>query len=364
LGDAGVDAVMTNNLYRRTNNLLVAAFDHRGIVIRVWTHVFGLWSYYFFIPLLPLAYAAVLFLIGDLRWEHIVVALASVVFGFGNKSSKALFQLILPGILIAWGDDAIRYLRPFFVTSQRVLGCSIRNVELRVFSIAPNETLSDYFAVHHTPVVDILAAIPYGIFWMVPIVYVLWLYYADRARLSYYLWSLLFAQIVAWLVWLTFPVAPPWYIREYGCTIDTNVLPSAGALLRVDHLLHTDYFQDFYSRGATTFGALPSMHCVFPMIGLLTAWRSITWTTRPFHLLYAGSMLLASVYLDHHWLLDGLSGWLLCLVAVVAAHYFLRWLSNVSTIAPHSVGPTFSSGRRIQWNGSLSNPRQSSERPS
>ena len=51
--------------------------------------------------------------------------------------------------------------------------------------------------------------------------------------------------------------------------MDASSPPSAAALLRVDHLLGISYFQDFYGRGMTTFGAFPSMHCAFPMVGLL-----------------------------------------------------------------------------------------------
>jgi membrane-associated phospholipid phosphatase len=100
--------------------------------------------------------------------------------------------------------------------------------------------------------------------------------------------------------------------------MDASSPPSAAGLLRVDHLLGISYFQDFYSRGMTTFGAFPSMHCAFPMVGLLTAWRVAGWKTRPLHLLYAGSMLMASVYLDHHWLVDGMFGWLISIVGVVS----------------------------------------------
>jgi len=309
-------------LDRRAVPLSEAANDS-GFSTRAWTHVCDLWGRYWIIPLLPAVYSVVLFVIGDLRWEHVVISLTVAALGFATKATKAFFILTLPFLLMAWGDDAIRYLVPKFVTSDRVLGCSLRNAELALFSVGPNQTLPDYFALHHAPVFDVLAAIPYGIFWMIPMGYACWLFYADQPRLSYYLWSLLLAQFVAWFMWLAFPAAPPWYIQAHGCIIDASAPPTAAALLRVDHLLGIDYFQSFYSRGMTTFGALPSMHCAFPMIGLLTAWRAASWNTRPLHLLYAGSMIIASVYLDHHWLLDGLLGWLISAAAVIMVGAFL-----------------------------------------
>jgi membrane-associated phospholipid phosphatase len=67
------------------------------------------------------------------------------------------------------------------------------------------------------------------------------------------------------------------------------------------------------------FGAMPSMHCAYPTLGLLTAWRHTTWRTRPLHLFYVFWMAGAALYLDHHWILDVLGGWLVAIVAVVAA---------------------------------------------
>jgi inositol phosphorylceramide synthase catalytic subunit len=291
----------------------------------------GLWGFFWFVPLLPAIYTAILFYLDVARPEHVVVSVIVASLGYATSTTSSMVLLMFPGVIVAWGDDAIRYLRPIFVTQQRILGCSARNIELLLFGIAPDETLSDYFASHHSSLFDVLAAIPYGIFWLILISYGCWLWYADTARLSYFLWSLLAAQLIAWIFWLALPVAPPWYINQYGCVIDANAPPSAAALLRVDHLLGIHYFQDFYGRGATTFGAMPSMHCVFPMIGLLTAWRAIGWTTRPFHLVYAISMITASVYLEHHWLIDGVVGWIVSAFSVFLVYRTFCWLARDTT---------------------------------
>ena len=304
---------------------------------RPWSHVSDLWGRYWIIPLLPAAYTVVMFAIGDLRPEHIAISIASAALGFGTESTTALFVSLLPGLLLLWGSDAIRYLRPIFVTHNRILGCSMRRAELMWFSVSPNQTLQDYFAVHHSSFVDVMAAIPYGSFWIIIVGYACWLYRTDKRRLSHYLWALLLAQTIAFVIWLAFPAAPPWYIRSHGCVIDDSTVPNAAALLRVDYLFGIHYFQDFYSRATTTFGALPSMHCAFPMVGLLTAWRAIGWKTRPLHLLFAGSMIFASVYLDHHWLFDGLLGWLISAVSVVVVGAILSGRIRTSGLLPHGL---------------------------
>jgi len=62
------------------------------------------------------------------------------------------------------------------------------------------------------------------------------------------------------------------------------------------------------------------MHCAYPVLGLLTAWHAASWRTRPIHVLYAATMFVGAIYLDHHWVWDGLAGVALAVVAV--------WLSG------------------------------------
>ena len=112
-------------------------------------------------------------------------------------------------------------------------------------------------------------------------------------------------------------------MRAAGCSIDLNAQPSAAALLRVDALFGMDYFQRFYSRAASVYGAMPSMHCAYPLLGLLTAWKATSWRTRPIHIVYTLVMFVAAVYLDHHWIVDALAGWLVAIVAVLLARRLL-----------------------------------------
>ncbi|MNC94663.1 PAP2 superfamily protein [compost metagenome] len=68
---------------------------------------------------------------------------------------------------------------------------------------------------------------------------------------------------------------------------------------------------------------MPSMHCAYPLLGLLTAWKATTWKTRWIHVAYTALMFSAAVYLDHHWILDAIAGWILAIVAVLVAKRLL-----------------------------------------
>ena len=283
---------------------------------RLVSHVGALWGRLWWLPLLPTFYALALVPLGDLRPEHVAMALLCLGFGYAGPRAKRFLVDAVPFVAVGIGYDLVRYLRPIFVTPERVLACGLRNAELALFSVSPGVTLQDFAAVHHHVALDLLFAVPYTIFLYVTFVYAVYLYFADRGRMRVFGYAFGIANYLSFATWLTLPAAPPWYLRAHGCTIDTSVLPSPAALSRVDAFLGIQYFEGFYARASSVFGALPSMHCAYPLIGLLSAWSAASWRTRPIHIAYVWLMAAAAVYLDHHWVIDVIAGWALAVVAV------------------------------------------------
>jgi len=274
-------------------------------------------------------YALVVLMLGDLRLEHVIVSALTVGLGLIGGRARRFMVDMSPYLVLAFGYDLVRYAREAFVTPGHVLGCGLRNAELALFRVAPGVTPQDWFAVHHAAPLDLLAAVPYFGFIYIAFGYAGYLFFKDRPRMRQYLWSLTVANYIAFAMWIVLPAAPPWYLRAHGCAIDLAALPSPAGLVRVDEMLGISYFQSFYSRSSSVFGALPSMHCAFPVLGLLTAWKSTTWKTRWIHLAYAVLMFFAAVYLDHHWIIDAIAGWLVAAVSVALVSWvFRKWFSG------------------------------------
>ncbi|HEY6078043.1 MAG TPA: phosphatase PAP2 family protein, partial [Polyangiaceae bacterium] len=259
-------------------------------------------------PIIPLLYVVVIAALGDLRIEHVLLVLVVLALSSFGPRSRAFLSDIAPYILVLIGYDTVRYARAVLVSADRVWACGLRNLELATFSVAPGVTLQDWFQRHHAPFWDLVFAVPYTVFSFVALAYSAYLYFVDRPRMRRYLWAFAIANFMSFAMWMALPAAPPWYLRAHGCEVSMSALPSAAGLLRVDQLLGIHYYESLYSRAAFVFGAMPSMHCAYPMLGLLTAWRSATWKTRPIHLLYVLTMFVGSNYLDHHWVWDGLAG--------------------------------------------------------
>jgi membrane-associated phospholipid phosphatase len=287
------------------------------------------------LPLIPALYAALLYAFdGDVRPEHVAAGVACIALGFWSAKSAALYRNLLPFVLTGVGYDFVRYPRALWVTADRVLGCGLRDAELVLFSAGPGVSFPAWFGAHSLPALDLLAAVPYAAFTYLAFGYAVWLWFRDRARMRWFLWSFAIANVISFVTWIALPAAPPWYIHAHGCNIDMNTLPSPAGLARVDRLLGIEYFSGFYSRAASVFGALPSMHCAYPMLGLLTAWNHEPRRALAAHVVYAAWMALAAVYLGHHWVLDVLAGWATAALGVALARKLLSAPTEAVPAAP------------------------------
>src|SRR5580658_6208920 len=163
--------------------------------------------------------------------------------GFATAATKRFVFIAYPGLLIAVAFEILWHLQPLLILRQTVLGCQMRDFELALFAEAPGVTWQDYFAIHNAPFFDLIFAIPYTIFIFVVIGYAVYLSFVDELRARQFIWAVTVAYLLAIVIYVVLPVAPPWYVRTHGCTIDTSALPSAAGLLRVDNLLGIRYFE-------------------------------------------------------------------------------------------------------------------------
>ena len=277
------------------------------------------------ISVVTIAYAVLTAVLDRPRWEPFALLFGTFILQRLGPRVKDLFERLVPYLLFVVAYDAVRYGRDAFLSADRVTVGGIRSVEQLLLGLGTDRTPGDWAQTHASASLDLLFAAPYFVFAYVVLLYGLYLYFVDQARMSRFLWAFFVANAIAFVIWLAFPVAPPWYQRAHGAIVDLSARPSPAGLARVDALMGISYFQTFYGKSTYVFGAMPSLHCTYPMIGLLTAWRHITWRTRPLHIAYVTLMFCASVYLDHHYVLDGLAGFCLAGLSVSIVSKFSKF---------------------------------------
>ena len=96
---------------------------------------------------------------------------------------------------------------------------------------------------------------------------------------------------------------------EHGLSepVNLTIKSNPGRLIAVDDYLGISYFKMFYGRNSNVFGALPSLHCAYPLL----CWVHSTTALPNGHWIFLGNAILtgfAAIYLRHHYIIDALLG--------------------------------------------------------
>lgn len=262
----------------------------------------------------------------DLRIELLLALVLVLALAFIGDRSRRLMKALLPFGFVGLLYDGMRPFQRVGLTEDRVHLCDLRHLEATVFGNGTN-TLHDYFYVHHWPVLDVICAVPYAtfVFWCMAGAIIL--YRRDPPAMQRFAWGFLALNLLGFTTYHLLPAAPPWYFHAHGCVVDLTAHASEGpALARVDGYLGIAYFHGMYAKASSVFGALPSLHCAYPILIAIEGWRTFGTRLRVAAVLYAALMIFSAMYLDHHWLIDASLGALYAgIVSVLLRFVAVRW---------------------------------------
>jgi membrane-associated phospholipid phosphatase len=266
--------------------------------------------------LIAVAYLLLMARLGTTGPAHWLLA-AMWLFGpLLNARIRACLFDAVPFVLFAAAYDALGLLR-VHVASSGVHTFGPYWLDKTLFGTGPLDhriSLNELFAAHHWPAIDFITGLAYFLYLYAVAGLALFLGLIDRSpsgreRLRALGWTFLGVNLAGFATYLLFPVAPPWYIAAHGFgPVDVNAAASEAALARFDAMMGVGYFRGFYSHASDVFGAMPSMHCAYPMLLLLFGGelgnRRLIAALAVFQLV----MSYAAVYLQHHYVLDVLVG--------------------------------------------------------
>jgi membrane-associated phospholipid phosphatase len=285
----------------------------------LWAHMKRLWPEWTLLPALPfVAWPAYCFARGEYRWELAALALLGGVLPYVGPRSKRLFGGLLPLGLTGVFYDAMRFVKGVGQSAAQVHLCDLRGLEMQAFGsewFGGRSTVHDFLQAHASLPLDVFFAVPYGSFLGAASFFGVFLYFVDYPAMRRFTWSFLAMNLAAFVCYRLYPAAPPWYFHAHGCAVDLAARASEGPnLARVDAWLGVDYFGGFYARSKNVFGAMPSLHCAYPLLIVLEGWtpfaatKRAKWPLRAAAASYSLWMCAAAVYLDHHWILDVVAG--------------------------------------------------------
>ena len=255
------------------------------------------------IPALAAAYLAAMYALGGPGPEHFLLAGIALVLSLWNDDSRRLALIGLPYLLYALVYDSMRWYADY-IRSPIVHVHEPYDFDLRWFGIhglTPNEWLQR----HTSAALDLICGLAYTPMLFIGESILLSIYFIAKGkvrRAERFTWIFVIANFIGFACYYIYPAAPPWYVSDHGFAIDLSVHASPAGAIRFDQLIGIPLMQGFYGKSADVFGAIPSLHVVYPFLAVIYGWY-----LRRFRLIAAAYFLLvcfAAVYLNHHYLLD------------------------------------------------------------
>jgi membrane-associated phospholipid phosphatase len=215
---------------------------------------------------------------------------------------------------------------------------------LLAFGHLPGQVLQD--SLHTAGEIDLVAGVStsvYLVHFLIPVFtgVVLWVW--RRQFFHDYMAALILLSLAAFVTYLLFPAAPPWYAAERGLLDGPDGIPvitylkpavfvDAAAMFGIDgSFLYTSVF---YGLGPNDVAAWPSLHVAYPFLMFLflrRAFGNIAWLALGYTLLVGFSV----VYTGDHWVHDTIGGLAFAYIAYYAIVHTPEpvrlWLDRVFT---------------------------------
>lgn len=261
------------------------------------------------------------------RPEHVFLAALIAAMFFVSAPSRRLVVALVPFALFGVSYDWMNLVPNYHVNPVDIAG--LYNTEKSLFGItaAAAETLTpnEFFAIHHSPAMDLLAGFFYLCWVPVPILFGLWLYFdGQRSEYLHFAMVFLLVNLLGFAGYYIHPAAPPWYVASHGFGFIEGTPGEVAGLGRFDEMLGTSIFHTLYARNANVFAALPSLHSAYMLVAFIYALRARTplWMKIACAVICCGIWFTA-VYSSHHYIIDVLAGIAVTLAGFALFEYVL-----------------------------------------
>ena len=254
--------------------------------------------------------------------EWVVLALLLIAVALGRGRSFIVDWA--PFLLLFFAYEAMRG----FAAKTGFAPHDLSGLERTVFwGTIPTLTLQHAF--YHPGVIswqDIVGMFFYFMHFPLPIVvgFIFWVRSRDHYRR--FITALLLMAMLAFITYLFWPSAPPWYQLHDVVKINDKT---------VSALWDGQYFVSdiYHSFNPNKFAAFPSLHAAFPALAAVYAWRRYRWLGAAL-VGWTAAVALSIVYLGEHYVVDVLDGLLYVAVAAIIVESVSRWWASRGVATP------------------------------
>jgi membrane-associated phospholipid phosphatase len=216
----------------------------------------------------------------------------------------------------------------------------------------PTQVLQE--AIRPVAGIDVVALVSTGVYiahFLIPVITGVLLWKWRRDQFHDYMAALIVLSMAAFVTYLLFPAAPPWYAANAGVLngpdgtavisyLKPQTFADVGALFGLDG--NQVFSSVFYAAGPNDVAAWPSLHVAYPFLAFLVLRRAfgrVAWVVAGYTLVVAFSV----VYTGDHWVHDCLAGAAYAYIAFYAVVHtpssVRMWFERIFMPAPEPLAP-------------------------
>ncbi|RFZ85021.1 inositol phosphorylceramide synthase [Mucilaginibacter terrenus] len=200
------------------------------------------------------------------------------------------------------------------------------NAEKSLFGIYVDGKLltpNEYFLIRSTSFIDVMAGLFYLCWIPVPLGFAAYLFFKNKQQFLYFSLTFVVVNLLGFVVYYTYPAAPPWYIQAHGFNFHPLTRGSTAGLDRFDKYFNVNVFKSIYSKGSNVFAAMPSLHSSYPVIVLYYGIKNKLGVANIFFFIVTVGIWFTAVYASHHYVLDVLAGIICAILGIILFNLIL-----------------------------------------
>jgi hypothetical protein len=210
------------------------------------------------------------------------------------------------------------------------------HAEKHLFGIHTNGTIltpNEYLKANSRTWLDVVTGLFYLCWIPVPLGFAAYLLFAKPGEFLGFSLTFFLVNLLGFVVYYTFPAAPPWFIQEHGFHFIALTKGSTAGLARFDNYFHAGIFKSIYTKGSNVFAAMPSLHSSYPVIVLYYGIKNRMKVACVFFAIVMVGIWFTAVYASHHYMLDVFAG----ITTAICGITLFNFVRNRSTWVQNSL---------------------------
>lgn len=280
--------------------------------------------------LLSLAYLGLsYFLIGYNSSELVLVLLFNSLFYLSATTRKFILGFSI--FIVYWIIFDYMKAFPNYHYTPVHIG-DLYNFEKHLFGIHDHGKLltpNEYWLVHGNTFIDVVSGLFYLCWIPVPLGFAAFLFFKNKRQFLYFSLTFVLVNLLGFVVYYTYPAAPPWYVQYYGLHFTPLTMGNTAGLARFDAYFHAGIFKSIYTKGSNVFAAMPSLHSSYPVIVLYYGIKNRFKIGSIFFAIVMLGIWFTAVYASHHYVLDVLAGITTAIIGIALFNLLIsrvKWL--------------------------------------